>query len=112
MMEYFIDLLPWYMKVSTLYYIISAGFYFLMWFFKRPISVFISDNLLQLKLHAWFGMSMIMPIIHYSMISNGFRSSGEPVVIVFYWGSTIVYVGFLLFPIIHKLRAKVPDARY
>ncbi|EFJ0711888.1 hypothetical protein HI146_RS28445 [Escherichia coli] len=112
MMEYFLHLLPWYMKVSTMYYIISAGFYFLMWFFKRPISVFIADNMLQLKLHAWFGLAMIMPIIHYSMISRGFRSNGEPIVLVFYWGSTIAYVSLLLFPVVHKLRAKVPDARY
>lgn len=111
-MEYFIDLLPWYMKVSILYYIISTGFYFLMWFFKRPISVYIANNMLQLKLHAWFFMAMFMPIIHYSMISIGLRSNGEPIVLVFYWGSTIVYFGLLLFPIIHKLRAKVPDARY
>lgn len=111
-MEYFIDLLPWYMKVSILYYIISTGFYFLMWFFKRPISVYIANNMLQLKLHAWFFMAMFMPIIHYSMISIGLRSNGEPIVLVFYWGSTIIYFGLLLFPIIHKLRAKVPDARY
>ena len=111
-MEYFIDLLPWYMKVSTMYYIISAGFYFLMWFFKRPISVFIADNMLQLKLHVWFLASMMMPTIHYSLISRGFRSDGEPVVLVFYWVSTIVYIGLFLLPVVHKLRSKVPDARY
>lgn len=111
-MEYFIDLLPWYMKVSILYYIISTGFYFLMWFFKRPISVYIADNMLQLKLQAWFYMAMFMPIIHYSMISLGLRSNGEPIVLVFYWASTLVYVGLLLYPIVHILRAKVPDARY
>lgn len=111
-MENFISLLPWYMKVSTLYYISSAGFYFLMWFFKRPISVFIADNLLSMKLHIWYCSSMLMPFIHYSIIARGFRSNGEPVVYVFYWGATIVYVGMLLYPAITKLRSKVPDARF
>lgn len=111
-MEYFLHLVPWYIKASTLYYIVSAVFYFLMWFFKRPISLFIADHSLQLKLHCWFASATFMPLIHYSLISHGLRSNGEPFVFVFYWVSTIVYVGLLLVPLVYTLRSKVPDVRY
>ncbi|USL83897.1 hypothetical protein A4_230 [Escherichia phage A4] len=110
-MEYFISLLPWYLKVSTIYYIISAGFYFLMWFFKRPISEFIDNHMMSFKLHCWFWSSSVMPFIHYGIISTGKRSNGEIISLGFYWISTIVYIGVLLYPFVVKLRNSIPDHR-
>lgn len=110
-MEYFLSLLPMHILIATGYYVFFAVFFFLMWFFKRPISVVIDRNYWPPMLHAWYWFSCFMSMVHYALISTGQRSNGEGICTVFFILGTAVYIFLLVTPLIQKLRSKIPDVR-
>lgn len=98
--------------IITLYYLFSTVFYFLMWFFKRKISVFIEENYLQLKLQLcyWFGFGFTY--LYYGMLYTESYQRNTWIIFACQVIACIVYVGMLLYPVLTKLRSKIPDMRH
>lgn len=96
--------------VST-YYICSTVFYFLMWFFKRPLDKFIHKHSLQLALQLYYWIGFGFMYLHYYFVYNNIREHGVAILYVIQIISTVFYLIYIITPVVKNLRNKIPDMR-
>lgn len=99
-------------SIVTIYYISSTVFYFLMWFFKRRISIFIEEHSLQFKLQVCYWCSSLFMFIYYACLLNDIPQRGTWFVFTVQYLSYIGYIVAVFYPLVTKLRSKIPDMRY
>lgn len=100
-----------YFTYVTVYYIISTAWYAVLWFFKRPLYDFISEQSLNVKLQACYWSGFGLMYIHYGFLYTNTFVRNEGILYVLQGIMTIVYVIMIFFPAICKLRDSIPDHR-
>lgn len=111
MVERYIECMDNFMVWVTLYYIINTGFYFLMWFFKRPISEVIEDLGLQWKLQLCYWCGFAMNHIHYAFVYNNVPDREYQILYVFNVLGLLGYAILVFLPLISMIRDRIPEHR-
>ena len=110
MLEY-INLFDTSFVIVSTYYIFSTVFYFLMWFFKRPLDNFIHKNSLQFALQLFYWVGFGFMYLHYYFVLHNIRENDIFVLYMLQIISTVIYVVYLMSIVLSKLRNKIPDMR-
>lgn len=111
MIERYIESMDTFMVWITMYYLVSTGFYFLMWFFKRPISSTIESLGLQWKLQLCYWCGFALNHIHYLFVYNNMPDRNYQILYGFNAIGAVAYFILVLLPLIHYLRDRIPDQR-
>lgn len=100
-----------YFTYVTIYYIISTAWYFVLWFFKRPLADFIDEYSLNLKLQSCYWAGFGLMYMHYGFLYTNTFVRHEGILYVLQGIVTVIYIVLVFFPVVYKLRDMIPEHR-